>query len=209
MPSLTRIDKLLRPDYRYLQPEDDCFFLWEYTAGVGFAGSRTNDLILNLKKSPTVRHTPQWKYKLAAIETAAEALREACGPDLLEEATFVPIPPSKACSDPDYDDRLVRILQSSGARDVRQLVVQRESTEAGHTLNYWERPGPNQILAGYEIDEERIEPEPLILVIFDDVLTSGAHFRAMRSLLQARFSDPEPYSLGLFIARTIPPPDTK
>ena len=48
--TLTRIDELVRGDYFYLQPADECWFLREYTARMGFEHSETNQLIINLKK---------------------------------------------------------------------------------------------------------------------------------------------------------------
>ena len=48
---LTEIDDLARPDHWYLTPEDDCYFLGEYTARKGFVFSATNQLVLNFKKS--------------------------------------------------------------------------------------------------------------------------------------------------------------
>ena len=41
---LTKIDDLARPDHWYLTPEDDCYFLGEYTARKGSAFSPTNQL---------------------------------------------------------------------------------------------------------------------------------------------------------------------
>ena len=48
---LTKIDELTRPDHWYLDENDPCFFLGEYTARMGFVYSETNNLILNFKKS--------------------------------------------------------------------------------------------------------------------------------------------------------------
>ena len=123
---LTEIDDLARPDHWYLRPEDDCYFLGEYTARKGFAFSATNQLVLNFKKSMGKRGTPQWWYKDRAIGEAAAAFRTALPEAWLNMATLVPIPPSKAKSDPLYDDRVVRMLQSIRVQprlDVRELIV--------------------------------------------------------------------------------------
>jgi hypothetical protein len=107
---LTKIDELARPDHYYLTPADDCYFLGEYTARKGFAFSATNQLILNFKKSMDKRGTAQWRYKDRAIGEAAAAFRAALTGEWLDIATLIPIPPSKAKTDPLYDDRLVRML---------------------------------------------------------------------------------------------------
>jgi hypothetical protein len=54
-----------------------CYFLWEYTAGGGFAHSATNSLILNLKKSMDRRGRPEWPYKEQAIAMAGNGLAAA------------------------------------------------------------------------------------------------------------------------------------
>ena len=99
---LTKIDDLTRPDHFYLTPEDACYFLGEYTARKGYAFSPTNQLVLNFKKSLDKRGTPQWKYKDRAIREAAAAMRGSLTGDLLDQITLVPIPPSKAKTDPLY-----------------------------------------------------------------------------------------------------------
>ena len=63
------------------------------------------------------------------------------------------------------------------------------------------RPSPEQISSRYRIDDTLTEPVPDFLAIVDDVLTTGTHFRAMSSLLDARF--PKARILGLFIARRV------
>ena len=40
------------------------------------------------------------------------------------------------------------------------------------------------------------------MIVVDDVLTAGTHFRAAKSILGARFSDTR--IIGLFIARRVP-----
>jgi hypothetical protein len=111
-PRLTKIDDLARPDHYYLTAEDDCYFLGEYTARKGYAFSPTNQLILNFKKPVNVRGTPQWNHKERAIGDIAAEFRTALNGEWLDTATLVPVPPSKAKTDPLYDDRLLRMLRA-------------------------------------------------------------------------------------------------
>lgn len=200
---LTKIDDLTRPDHWYLTEEDDCYFLGEYTARRGYAFSATNQLILNFKKPMDKRGTPQWRYKDRAINEAAAAFRTALTGDLLNVLTLVPVPPSKAKADPLYDDRLTRMLR--GIRDqppldVRELVAQRASTAAVH--DQAQRPRPDDIAANYAIDHTLCNPPPRAIGLFDDVLTTGAHYRAASSLLKTTF--PGIRVIGFFIARRLP-----
>jgi hypothetical protein len=46
------------------------------------------------------------------------------------------------------------------------------------------------------------DPQPRVFGLFDDVLTTGAHYRAAAAVLQRAF--PEVRIIGLFIARRVP-----
>jgi hypothetical protein len=200
---LTKIDDLTRPDHYHLASEDDCYFLGEYTARKGYAFSATNQLVLNFKKSVSTRGTPQWRYKDRAIEEAAAAFRASINAEWLNAATLVPIPPSKAKTDPLHDDRLVRMLRAirpQPAPDVRELVVQRTNMEAAHDRLM--RPRPDEIEANYEIDNALGNPTPRVIGLFDDVLTTGAHFKAAAGVLRRAF--PDVRIIGVFIARRVP-----
>lgn len=198
---LTKIDELIRPDHYRLDGEDDCYFIGEYTAGRGFSHSATNQFIYNLKKSLSKRGLPEWAYKTTAIWQAARALRDSLNPDFLASATFVPIPPSRVPSDPLYDDRMTQVLSSLGENvDVRELVFQSEGMPEAHTVEC--RPGPNELYQNYEIEASLVEPIPAQVAVADDVLTTGAHFKAMKRILQETF--PDTLVIGLFLARRVP-----
>ncbi len=202
-PRLTKIDDLARPDHYYLTADDDCYFLGEYTARKGYAFSATNQLILNFKKPVSVRGTPQWNYKERAITDVAAQFRTALNGEWLDVATLVPIPPSKAKTDALYDDRMsrmVRTIRPQPALDTRELVVQRANMAPAHGQEA--RPRPDDIAANYVIEERLRNPAPRTIGLFDDVLTTGAHFRAASNILKAAY--PGVRIIGLFIARRVP-----
>ncbi|HUQ90982.1 MAG TPA: hypothetical protein VM120_04815 [Bryobacteraceae bacterium] len=96
--------------------------------------SPINKLIYNLKKPMDRRGKPEWHFKETAIRDAGRMLREAINQEWLS-ATLVPMPPSKTRDHPEYDDRLLRILQRLGeglTLDVRELVVMTRSVEPAH-----------------------------------------------------------------------------
>jgi hypothetical protein len=198
---LTKIDELIKPDHYHLEAEDECYFIGEYTAGRGFSHSSTNQFIYNLKKSVERRGRPDWVWKEKAIQQGAEMLKESINPAFLESATFVPVPPSRIASDPLYDDRMTQLLRRLGHNaDVRELVIQSEGMHDAHTAAT--RPWPNNLYGNYEIDQSLIEPIPSRIAVVDDVLTTGAHFKAMKRILQETF--PEVEVIGLFLARRVP-----
>jgi hypothetical protein len=200
---LTKVDDLTRPDHFFLTPDDACYFLGEYTARKGYAFSATNQLILNFKKTLDKRGTAQWRYKDRAIGETATAFRTALTGGLLDRITLVPIPPSKAKGDPLYDDRLVRMLDAIRPQprlDIRKLILQRVSTAAVH--GQANRPRPDEIQANYAIDGTLVDPKPQTVGLVDDVLTTGAHFRAACTVIRQVY--PDVRVVGLFIARRVP-----
>jgi hypothetical protein len=200
---LTKIDDLARPDHSYLTAADDCYFFGEYTARKGFAFSATNRLILNFKKTMDRRGRSEWQWKDRALHQATAAFRTVLDNAFLNVTTLVPIPPSKAKSDPLYDDRMTRMLRAIRPQppvDIRELITQTESSEAAHDQAV--RPRPEEILARYQIDSSLQLPLPQAIAICDDVLTTGAHYRASRTVLEQAF--PGVRMIGIFIARRVP-----
>lgn len=199
---LTKVDATA-PDHWYLTASDECYFLGEYTAGTGYQGSPTNQLIFNLKKSVDRRGLPDWHYKGQAIREVATALRAAINHEFLDKITFVPMPPSKARGDPLYDDRMTQVCATVRPRpplDVRELIVQPASTQPAHGTD--DRPAPQDIEALYQVDVALAHsPRDLILIV-DDVLTTGAHFVAAKSTLTRQF--PTTPVVGVFVARRVP-----
>ena len=199
---LTAIDGVARGDHWYLRRTDVCHYLGAYTAGKGFAYSATNRLILDLKMAVPPAGERQRRYKEDAIAAAATALRRALEGSALERAVFVPVPPSTAKGDEGYDDRLARMLEAVRPErplDVRELIVQTRSTEPAHLRSA--RLRASDIEALYRIDETLAAPEGGLVVVVDDLLTSGAHFRAAQRVLSRRFPDID--VAGLFLARRV------
>ncbi len=198
---LTKIDELTLPDHWHLDSEDECYFIGEYTAGQGFAHSNTNQFIFNFKKSVEKRGHSDWIWKERAIQQAATVLRGSLNPAFLQNATFVPVPPCRVVADPLYDDRMSQVLRLLGpGTDVRELVLQLESTEGAHISP--DRPGPRELYENYTVDDSLIEPAPSQIAVVDDVLTTGAHFKAIKRILRETFPDVE--VVGLFLARRVP-----
>jgi predicted amidophosphoribosyltransferase len=186
-----------------------CLFLGEYTARKGFAHSATNNLIINFKKPLDRKGKPEWPHKARNIRKAANALYKAFGNADLRSYTFVPVPPSKARTDPLYDDRMMVMLgivselfyQNRGYHlDIRELVEQTQSTAAAHDADV--RPEPSDLTALYEIQQGMVPDAQDRIVICDDVLTTGCHFRAMEMVILEVI--PNATIRGMFLARREP-----
>jgi hypothetical protein len=199
---LSQIDESNRADHHHLGAEDLCLYLYEYTSGRDFAFSATNNLISNLKKKPSQYVAPGFHHKARAINQCTAALRETLNPNWLAAATLVPIPSSKAPDHPDHDDRIERICKGISAQlDVRNLIIQTESTIASHEAQPGERIALDELRGLYQIDETLAEPPPNAIGIIDDVLTAGTHYRAMKEILAERF--PGIPIVGIFVARRV------
>ncbi len=201
---LTRIDELHLAEFPYLRPDDDCYYHGEYTVRQGYDFSTTNDLVINLKKGLEYKNGPAWKYKAQAIRTCADAFLGGVGSEWLSTVTLVPIPPSKAKSDPQYDDRILQILRALEASasvrcDVRELIIQRRSYDPSHSSS--DRISPADLHQLYHLAPDLLEPQPVRVALVDDVLTTGAHFRAGKDLLLKQW--PDAHVTGLFVARAV------
>jgi predicted amidophosphoribosyltransferase len=182
-------------------PDDDCYYFLQYTARGGFRYSATNDLISNLKKGVDRRGLAEYRYKEQAIEESARAFRAALQDPDIDALTFVPVPPSKAKSDPLYDNRISLILKKIREHppvDIRELIIQTQSTVAAHLSPTRLRPSDLETI--YSLDEALLTPHIPQIAIVDDVLTTGAHFKAVKAILSNRL--PNTKIIGLFIART-------
>ncbi len=203
---LTKIDELTRPDHSFLEADDECFYLGEYNARKGYQFSETNKLIINLKKPVDRRSRPEWAYKRNAIESAGRQMRQGLdglNPKWASILTLVPMPPSKIKTDPLYDDRLMamlHVLREGVEVDIRELILQSRSTDAAHTAVRRQRI--QQLKENYGFDESLAGPTPRAIGLIDDVITTGAHFKAAQGLLLERFPGIRIY--GLFIARRVP-----
>lgn len=200
---LSEIDNLFRPEHSYLESGDRCFFLWEYTPNRGYKFSEANNLILNFKKSPERQGRPEWRYKEQAIEGIAEAFRISLRAEWLKSTTLVPIPPSEVRESPRYDDRMLRVLRTLSGKlgsslDVRELILQRKSTVPDHKAA--QRQSLEDLIGNYRFNEQAALPAPARIALFDDLLTTGRHFKAAEHLLRMRYSDTE--ILGIFVARS-------
>jgi predicted amidophosphoribosyltransferase len=204
---LTLIDDTNRGDHPFLEVDDRCFFFGEYFAGKSYKGGPTNQLVFNFKCKPTVAaaNARRAHYKNQAIQTIASGMRRVIGQQNAERYTWVPIPPSKAIDDPDYDDRMLRTLRvafQGYEADIRPLVRQSVSTAADHEQE--KRLTRDALRAVLEVDMANLQAIPLRdgIILVDDVLNSGKHFK--ESERQLRRAIPADVAIvGIFVARCI------
>lgn len=194
---LTPIEGSMLTDHHFLEPSDECYFLWDYCP------ARPDDpetkLIRDFKLPPGTRS----RSKAKAIQRAAVALSAAIPEPWRRQATFVPLPPSKTPSHPGYDARVIHLLRWVIPGLDIQEILQAGTDSAALQKGISPLDRATNLVA-------TIHGDPLseTIVLVDDVITSGAHFKAAVTALKGHVSQSQKV-IGLFLARTIsntPPP---
>jgi hypothetical protein len=205
------IDETNREQYAFLQPSDECYYIWERMSQLWSGHEQpdyqnipaTNQLISNFQIPVTCKtdNPKRYYWKERAITHATKALGQLIPENWRDRATFVPIPPSKVRGDAEHDQRLRLTLQAVRPQlsDIRELVLQHDNVDA-------KRKGisPTERAQNYYVNEDLAVPEPNAIFIFDDVLTTGCHYKAIEIVLRNRF--PNTPLRGLFLARAVRPP---
>ncbi len=198
----SKIDDLTRPLHSHITADDQCLYLFERTSGKGDSFDQASSVVANLKKKPGIASAAEMRYKEQTINRCSNTFKASLNDYWVENATFVPVPPSKAADHPQYDDRMERVCRGMGPEvDVRNLICQDVSMQASHERPAGERITIAELLEHYCLDEALTDPEPSHIAIVDDMLTAGTHYRAMHTILSQRF--PNAVIAGVFVARRI------
>jgi len=176
------IDQISLTTIRHLRADDVCIYAKDYISGAGFQGGVVNSDILNFKKTKDVSGQ---HYRTQAIHKFALEASELFDCDKGKKYTVTAIPSSKAKTDPLYDDRFEdffsQLKNFCPCIDIVWPVSLRETIKSAHHGGTRE---PNEIRKNY-VYEGFLEEAPEFIIVFDDVLTSGAHFRACKDFLLA------------------------
>lgn len=198
---------------RYLGPADVCFYYLIYTPRAGYSYSEANDIVINykipigtengLRAKPAREHFKNQAiaYYANAIEgfLRAKHLKSSGKPlsTLGSAVGLVPMPPSMCPSDSDYDDRNIRtcelIANRIGCKVCRDIETVRTSfpSHSGGPRSP-EELQPTLGRVGHEADD------CALVFLVDDVLSSGAHYAAAKSLLARTGCQAQ--VIGLFLA---------
>jgi hypothetical protein len=204
---LFKIDALTRGDHSFLNDSDACYHLMVYHPRKGYAYGPENDLLQNFKKPMDRKDRPEWRYKLRAIQRIGLILSEVLENYDLDDVTIVPIPPSKIQTDPMHDNRLQKVLTIlnrtyENELDIRELLYLKENYTPSHESPDGERLKPEDVIELYAIDKSLCKPKPKMIILFDDMITAGAHYVGCRNLLAEKF--PSARIIGIFVFRRVP-----
>jgi hypothetical protein len=181
--------------------EDECYYAREYTSGGGYAASEANNLITNFKIEPRHKNTLRWRHKEAAIQKFAEELALVITQQI-PNLVIAPIPTSSLRTDPGFDHRLEATLATLGRLRPDLAIMRPLSFQQAITPSH--RGGGRQIQAIAEnLEWTDLTCQCDALVLVDDVLASGAHFRPCKQVVRQHV--PGLRVVGFFWARTIWP----
>lgn len=180
----------------YLDYTDDCYYFLEITEG-GFNKSEANRLVNNFKKPIDRKDKPEWWYRNKAIEEFVNLLL-SFSPFQNSECIVAPMSTSKSSNSLNFNDRLYKTVQGLSSKlpklrveylfDVKSDIVE---SHLGGTRNK-ENIKNNIAWNGFTY-----EPKEYLFLI-DDVLTTGAHFKACKEIINSNY--PNIKVVGIFLA---------
>ena len=181
-----------------LGPGDECYHMHGFIARGGYGASDANSLILNFKKKPNLKNTPQWKHKLKAVRQFAEDLSH----ELSDDSVVVFVPPSKTRDHDEFDDRFdllaERLKHLLDDVVIEEPIVRKTSMKSAHDGG--DKLNLTQTLATLRwVGFEGEVPDSIYLI--DDVLTRGVSFKACKNMILKRHPDVE--IRGLFWGLTV------
>lgn len=187
-----------------LGPDDHCYYFLDRTNGT-YQASYANDRIDNFKKDLKRWHDRPdvLKYKWRAIDEFARDLADLFGGELRGivgqfDLALVPMPTSIAPTEPFYDDRLVRLCERTativGNIRVADVLHARAGTQSAH------KGGTRDVrtIAANLVFDGFGRNIPEVVVLVDDVLTTGSHYVACRDAINSAY--PGILVLGAFLS---------
>lgn len=199
-------DDRTRADHAYLSAADQCWWLTEYLRGRSHEPGTDSRLIGSLKSSPSriAFDRQRSRGRRLAVGAVAKLVRGAIAREWAETATWIPIPPSRAFADVDHDQRMLPVLRLAFRDydvDIRTILSQRQTMQPDHLCR--RRSSVDALYGRLQINWQTLAARPLRdrLVLVDDVITTGKHYRCCERRLREAL--PAATIMGLFVARRV------
>lgn len=187
----------------YLEEKDRCFYLVDYIARGGLEPTG-NQFVANFKKDLKYKDKPEvWQYRVRAVKKFAECIHNFIQNRKMVKPVIIPLPTSKPRSSTNFNDRLdatIRQLKIINPHYDTRLCLDRLSEQAPVSCG-GARDIDSIIQTSYIADEKPIASDSQVILI-DDVLTTGAHFKAYKRMVMEHYKIGFDNIIGLFIAKT-------
>ncbi|MEM1243930.1 MAG: hypothetical protein AAGG80_03825 [Pseudomonadota bacterium] len=203
---LTRLDELELREVVALEENDLCYYWRTRTTIKNISSdklySETHSLISNLKIKE--KEINRLHHRQPAIEQCAHEMIALLPPEVFRQYTFIPIPASKSSKNVYPVSNLTYVLEqikkiAYPSLDSRELITQYEPTLTNHHSS--QRQSVEELARNYCIRDKFMHPIPQKIILFDDVISAGRHFKAAQNHLLQHFSEIK--IIGIFIARSI------
>lgn len=184
---------------------DVIFYFHDFIANAGYQASESNSDIFSLKNRVDCSQGAMW-YKTRAIRTFAQDIKlfvQSFPKHLKAALTWIPA--SKSKDDPLYDDRLKQVADIVVEGMPNILSIETLSTKRTHTPCHKDGHlrDPDYLRSTFVWEDCNLNFFDYIMII-DDILTSGAHFRAMSDMITNKY--PSAKICGIFWAATVDQP---
>lgn len=168
-----------------LEHDDDCYFAREYTPLGRGMNSVGTELVMNFKLRST---DPNFHERKSLKTRAAYQFAEELAVFLQRQTAVCHIPTSKLRGDPDYDPRFDYVLRRLMTLRPDVMVATPFTIASSHTAVH--SGGERTSTACYRfLRWQGLSGTSRSLVIFDDVITSGSHFKACQRLVRENAPD--------------------
>ena len=186
---------------------DNIYYMLQYISHGRYDSCETNQKIQNLKKKPN-RPSNELYYKNEAIHEFAHDLASILT-DVKKPCYITWIPPSKANTDEEYDDRIEQVvrLACEQSREMIPVEIFKRNSSA-QSLHTGGQRNPHTISSNWDfIAPTPNNPDIKDVIVVDDVITTGATMRAAFDLISSAL--PDVTKIGIAWAIVIDNPDVK
>lgn len=180
----------------YLNSDDACYYFLDYKLNSGF---EANSLVFNFKKDLLFKNHPSWYYRNEAIKEFAKMINNAFLNINKNIFNIIPMPTSKPKNSTEFNNRLIQtmeeLLKLDNSYKIFDCFDVQNNLVPAHYNGY---RNPNDLKQEILFYPPNFFDKNIVLI--DDVLTTGGHFKACKNILLEKL-DPNINIVGLFLAK--------
>lgn len=190
---------------RYLKENDKCYYYMVRVKG-GHSESYANRIISNLKisKQDLERNPVRKKYKLDAVNKMISALEEVLKNNKSKKFIFIPAARSIPRDDKNFDKAFDYVVETICKKNPLLWICEKildvdtahDSVHTNEDARTLENVKKHLVLNDFSTEKYK---DADFIVIIDDVLTHGTHFRVWKDSIMEKYPDIKDV-FGLFFA---------